>query len=47
MTYAGETLVEGLRNPIFDACRACWRGALPGAPRYGARARQAPTYNST
>jgi hypothetical protein len=22
VTYAGETLVEGRRNPIFDACRA-------------------------
>jgi hypothetical protein len=22
VTYAGDTLVEGRRNPIFDACRA-------------------------
>ena len=43
VTYAGETLVEGVRNPIFDACRALlargitgrlevWRPGKPSAP---------------
>ena len=45
LTYADEILVEGRRNPIFDAYLPCWRGVSPGAWRYGAQARQAPTCN--
>lgn len=30
MTYAGETLVEGRRNPIFDACRALLARGITG-----------------
>jgi hypothetical protein len=28
--YAGETLVEGRRNPIFDACRALLARGITG-----------------
>jgi hypothetical protein len=30
VTYAGETLVEGRRNPIFDACRALLARGITG-----------------
>jgi hypothetical protein len=30
VTYAGETLVEGRRNPIFDACRALLARGVTG-----------------
>jgi hypothetical protein len=30
ITYAGETLVEGRRNPIFDACRALLARGITG-----------------
>ena len=30
MTYAGETLVEGRRNPVFDACRALIARGITG-----------------
>jgi hypothetical protein len=30
VTYAGETLVEGRRNPIFDACRALLAWGITG-----------------
>jgi hypothetical protein len=30
VTYAGETLVEGCRNPIFDACRALLARGITG-----------------
>jgi hypothetical protein len=30
VTYAGQTLVEGRRNPIFDACRALLARGLTG-----------------
>ena len=46
VTYAGETLVEGVRNPIFDACELCLLEALPAGSRSGARASQAPPCNS-
>jgi hypothetical protein len=47
VTYAGETLVEGRRNPIFDACRALlargrlevWRRGKKGRGRRDARGR--------
>ena len=47
VTYAGETLVEGRRNPIFDACRALlargrlevWRRGKKGRGRRDVRGR--------
>ena len=30
VTYAGETLIEGRRNPIFDACRALLARGITG-----------------
>jgi hypothetical protein len=30
VSYAGETLVEGRRNPIFDACRALLARGITG-----------------
>jgi hypothetical protein len=30
LTYAGETIVEGRRNPVFDACRALLARGITG-----------------
>ena len=46
MIYASETLVEGGRNPIFDACRALLARGITGRLEVWRPARQTPICKS-